>query len=124
VSSLILVHNIDVIHQESNVAKALIHTCMHFEKIKDNLKARRDLATTRIRLFAECSMFCRVLSIGHSTKKSLPSAALGKVLLLVAISFTESRTLGIEIHSAKKSLPSVEHSVNGSARQRAVSSRL
>jgi hypothetical protein len=33
-SSLILVHNIDVIHQESNVAEALIHTCMHFEKNK------------------------------------------------------------------------------------------
>jgi len=43
-SSLILVHNIDVMHQESNVAEALIHTCMHFDKTKDNLKARRDLA--------------------------------------------------------------------------------
>jgi hypothetical protein len=38
------VHNIDVMHQESNVVEALIHTCMHFEKTKDNLKARRDLA--------------------------------------------------------------------------------
>jgi hypothetical protein len=43
-SSLILVHNIDVMHQESNVAESLIHTCMHFEKTKDNLKAQRDLA--------------------------------------------------------------------------------
>jgi hypothetical protein len=43
-SSLILVHNIDVMHQESNVVEALIHTYMHFEKTKDNLKARRDLA--------------------------------------------------------------------------------
>jgi hypothetical protein len=42
--SLILVHNSDVMHQESNVAKALIHTCMHFEKTKNNPKARRDLA--------------------------------------------------------------------------------
>jgi hypothetical protein len=33
-SSLILVHNIDVMHQESNVDEALIHTCMHFEKNK------------------------------------------------------------------------------------------
>jgi hypothetical protein len=32
--SLILVHKIDVMHQESNVAKALIHTWMHFEKNK------------------------------------------------------------------------------------------
>jgi hypothetical protein len=31
-SSLILVHNIDVMHQESNVAEALIHTYMHFKK--------------------------------------------------------------------------------------------
>jgi hypothetical protein len=38
-TSLIFVHNIDVMHQESNVAEALIHTCMNFEKTKDNLKA-------------------------------------------------------------------------------------
>jgi hypothetical protein len=31
-------------HQESNVAEALIHNYMHFEKTKDDLKARRDLA--------------------------------------------------------------------------------
>jgi hypothetical protein len=43
-SSLILMHNIDVMHQESNVTEALIHTYMNFEKIKDNSKARRDLA--------------------------------------------------------------------------------
>jgi hypothetical protein len=63
---------------------------------------------------------CRVLD-------ALPSAfcwALGKVLLSVTSVFTESRTLGIEIHSVKKSLPSVKHSANGGARQRAVSVRL
>jgi hypothetical protein len=43
-SPLILVHNIDAMHQESIVVEALIHTCMHFEKTKDNLKARRHLA--------------------------------------------------------------------------------
>jgi hypothetical protein len=43
-STLILVHNIDVMHQESDVAEALIHICMHFEKTKDNMKAQRDLA--------------------------------------------------------------------------------
>jgi hypothetical protein len=32
--SLILLHNIDVMHQESNVVEALIHTCMHLEKNK------------------------------------------------------------------------------------------
>jgi hypothetical protein len=44
---------------------------------------------------------------------SLPSAfcrALGKVLLSVTTSFTECRTLGTEIHSTKKPLPSAEHS--------------
>jgi hypothetical protein len=34
--------------------------------------------TTRIRAFAECRRLCRVLFIGHSAKKTLPSAALGK----------------------------------------------
>jgi hypothetical protein len=48
-SSLILVHYIDVMHQESNVAEALIHTCMHFEKTKDNLKDQRDLAMLCVR---------------------------------------------------------------------------
>jgi hypothetical protein len=41
-SSLILMHNIDVMHQESNVVEASIHTYMNLEK-KDNPKARRDL---------------------------------------------------------------------------------
>jgi hypothetical protein len=31
---LVLVHNINVMHQENNVVKALIHTCMHFKKNK------------------------------------------------------------------------------------------
>jgi hypothetical protein len=55
---------------------------------------------------------CRVLFVGHSAKKPLLSAALGKVLLSVTSSFTERRTLGTEIHSAKKPLPlpSAEHS--------------
>jgi hypothetical protein len=29
---LIIMQNIDAMHQESNVAETLIHTCMHFEK--------------------------------------------------------------------------------------------
>jgi hypothetical protein len=36
--------------------------------------------TTGIRAFAECRWLCRVLFIGHSAKKALPSAALGNVL--------------------------------------------
>jgi hypothetical protein len=43
--SLILMHNIDVMHQESNFCQALINTCMDFpDKTKDNDKARLDLA--------------------------------------------------------------------------------
>jgi hypothetical protein len=55
---------------------------------------------------------------------ALPSAALGKVLLSVMTVFTENRTLGTERHSAKKSLPSAKHSVNGGTQQRVVSRRL
>jgi hypothetical protein len=66
--------------------------------------------TTGIRGFTECSVLCRVLFVGHSVKKPLPSAALGKVLLSVTNEFTESRTLGTELHSANISLPSAKHS--------------
>jgi hypothetical protein len=42
--SLILMHNIDVMHQESNFCQALINTCMDFpDKTKDNDKACMDL---------------------------------------------------------------------------------
>jgi hypothetical protein len=58
---------------------------------------------------------------------ALPSAfyrALGKVLLSATTVFTESRTLGIEIQSAKKYLPSAKHSANGGTPQRVVSGHL
>jgi hypothetical protein len=42
--SLILVHNIDVMHQECNVAEAVIHTCMHFEKNKGGALGRATLS--------------------------------------------------------------------------------
>jgi hypothetical protein len=51
-----------------------------------------------------------VLFIGHSAKKTLPSAALGKVLRSVKSLFTECMTLGAAKHSAKTALPRVEHS--------------
>jgi hypothetical protein len=72
----------------------------------------------------ECLKLCRVFFIGHSAKKSFPSAALDKVLLSVTTTFTESRTLGTGKHSAKTSLPSAQYSANGNTRQRAVSRRL
>jgi hypothetical protein len=43
-SALILMHNIDVMHQKCNMGESIISTCMGFPgKIKDNMKARRDL---------------------------------------------------------------------------------
>ena len=43
--ALILMHNIDVMHQEHNVAESIGMTCMDFtDKTKDNRKARKDLA--------------------------------------------------------------------------------
>jgi hypothetical protein len=43
--ALILMHNIDVMHQERNVSESILSTCMSFvDKTKDNHKARKDLA--------------------------------------------------------------------------------
>jgi hypothetical protein len=43
--ALILMHNIDVMHQERNVGESILSTCMSFtDKTKDNHKARKDLA--------------------------------------------------------------------------------
>jgi hypothetical protein len=45
VKALILMHNIDVLHQERNVGESILSTCMSFmDKTKDNHKARKDLA--------------------------------------------------------------------------------
>jgi hypothetical protein len=42
--ALILMHNIDVMHQERNVGENILSTCMSFaDKTKDNHKARKDL---------------------------------------------------------------------------------
>jgi hypothetical protein len=41
---LILMHNIDVMHQECNVAESIVSTCLNITgKTKDNFKARRDI---------------------------------------------------------------------------------
>jgi hypothetical protein len=45
--------------------------------------------TTGIRGFAECCILCRVPFVGHSAKKALPSAALGKGRLSAKSPFTE-----------------------------------
>jgi hypothetical protein len=51
-----------------------------------------------------------VLFIRRSTKKTLQSAALGKVMCSVKSLFTECRTLDTDKHSAKTALPSGKHS--------------
>jgi hypothetical protein len=45
--------------------------------------------TTGIQGFTECCNLCRVLFVGHSAKKALPSAALGKARLSAKRLFTE-----------------------------------
>jgi hypothetical protein len=41
---LILMHNIDVMHQECNMGESIISTCIGFSgKTKDNMNARKDL---------------------------------------------------------------------------------
>jgi hypothetical protein len=48
--ALILIHNIDAMHQEYNVGESILRTCMGFmEKTKDNQKARTNLAQLRNR---------------------------------------------------------------------------
>jgi hypothetical protein len=43
-TALILMHNIDVMHQKRNMGESIISTCMGFPgKTKDNGKARQDL---------------------------------------------------------------------------------
>jgi hypothetical protein len=44
-SALILMHNIDVMHQERNMGESITSTYMGFpSKTKDNMKAWKDLA--------------------------------------------------------------------------------
>jgi hypothetical protein len=44
VRALILMHNIDIMHQKYNVGKTILSTCMTFtDKTKDNQKTRKDL---------------------------------------------------------------------------------
>jgi hypothetical protein len=43
--ALILMHNIDVMHQERNIVESIISTCLDITgKTKDNFKAQRDIA--------------------------------------------------------------------------------
>jgi hypothetical protein len=42
--ALILMHNIDIMHQERNIVESILSTCMAFaDKTKDNHKAKKDL---------------------------------------------------------------------------------
>jgi hypothetical protein len=43
--ALILMHNIDMMHEEQNMGESIISTCLNItNKTKDNPKARKDLA--------------------------------------------------------------------------------
>jgi hypothetical protein len=53
---LLLPHNIDVMHTEMNIAKALWGTIMETKKSTDNTKARVDLATLWIDQSKRCSL--------------------------------------------------------------------
>jgi hypothetical protein len=71
--------------------------------------ARFETTSCEIRIIMHyCnSALYRLFFVGHSAKTSLLIVALGKVTLSVTTTFTESRTLGIDRYSAKRSLPSV-----------------
>jgi hypothetical protein len=59
--ALILMHNIDVMHQERNMGESIISTCMNItDKTKDNPKARKGLALIYIR---------PTMEIGENQKK-------------------------------------------------------
>jgi hypothetical protein len=52
--ALILMHNIDVMHQECNVVESSVSMCLNVtSKTKDNFKARRDIADICNRLSLE-----------------------------------------------------------------------
>jgi hypothetical protein len=69
--------------------------------------------TNVIRLFAECSLLSRVFFIEHLAKQSLLRTALGKVLLSVTTTFTESRTLGKNPFSVCQALDESRRSAKG-----------
>jgi hypothetical protein len=52
--ALLLPHNIDLMHQECNIAESIISMCFDFtSQTKDNIKVRRDLAELYDRLHLE-----------------------------------------------------------------------
>jgi hypothetical protein len=66
-SALILMHNIDVMHQERNMGESIISTCMGFSgKKKDNMKGRQYLAELcnrpslelKVTYGKSCASFC------------------------------------------------------------------
>jgi hypothetical protein len=62
--ALILMHNIDVMHQECNVVESIISTCMDITgKTKGNFKARRDIADV-----------CNCLSLELNERRGKPHA--------------------------------------------------
>ncbi|WVZ76293.1 hypothetical protein U9M48_024280 [Paspalum notatum var. saurae] len=65
--ALLLPYNIDVMHQERNVAESIISMCFDTDKTKDNVKARKDLAEICDRPWLE-------IQINYNGKESRPRA--------------------------------------------------
>jgi hypothetical protein len=103
---------------QGNILVQILEIIAKKEDHHEVLAVCRALDTTRIRAFAECRRLFRVLFIGHSAKKTLSSAALGKVLRSVKSLFTECRTLDKDCFAERQTLGKDD------ARQRAVSDRL
>ena len=63
-----LLHTIDLMHQERNVAESIISTCFDVtDKSKDNIKARKDLTLICDRPVLEL----RVSNNGHESSHEL-----------------------------------------------------
>ncbi|WVZ52092.1 LOW QUALITY PROTEIN: hypothetical protein U9M48_003184 [Paspalum notatum var. saurae] len=62
-----LPYNIDLMHQERNVAESIISMCFDTDKTKDNVKARKDLAEICDRPWLE-------IQINSNGKESRPRA--------------------------------------------------
>jgi hypothetical protein len=59
VKALILMHNLDAMHQKHNIGESILITCMSFvDKTKDNHKVRRGLAQIYNRSTLELNERC------------------------------------------------------------------
>jgi hypothetical protein len=68
--ALILMHNIGVMHQERNVGKSILSTCIYFtDKTKDNQKTKKDLTLLCNRPSLELKSRGGKPRVGHESSK-------------------------------------------------------